>query len=103
EAAVSRAHPAHFPTRRSSDLCMQDSAREIEDAAHARGDLALQEFENSGRDSAPVRQGTSGRRRLAHPVEHAAGGIDRRLVAETRDRKSTRLNSSHVKISYAVF
>src|SRR5690606_39770018 len=28
------------------------------------------------------------------------GGIDRR---ERRDRKSTRLNSSHVKISYAVF
>src|SRR5690606_40395292 len=25
------------------------------------------------------------------------------FVSETRDRKSTRLNSSHVKISYAVF
>src|SRR5690606_41413202 len=39
---------------------------------------------------------------------HAAGGTHRRkayAAAEplTRDRKSTRLNSSHVKISYAVF
>src|SRR5690349_22249444 len=31
-------------------------------------------------------------------------GIDRRLAdAEAVDRKSTRLNSSHVEISYAVF
>src|SRR5690606_40185980 len=27
----------------------------------------------------------------------------RRIALKTRDRKSTRLNSSHVKISYAVF
>src|SRR5690606_41072436 len=29
--------------------------------------------------------------------------IDRLMLAERRDRKSTRLNSSHVKNSYAVF
>src|SRR5690606_41039898 len=29
--------------------------------------------------------------------------LDKELVAMTEDRKSTRLNSSHVKISYAVF
>src|SRR5690606_40649176 len=29
--------------------------------------------------------------------------LDPALVADGRDRKSTRLNSSHVKISYAVF
>src|SRR5690606_41605630 len=28
---------------------------------------------------------------------------DQEIVTESRDRKSTRLNSSHVKISYAVF
>src|SRR5690606_41916089 len=33
-------------------------------------------------------------------LEHAVGAIDE---AAQRDRKSTRLNSSHVKISYAVF
>src|SRR5690606_41527833 len=38
-----------------------------------------------------------GEERLAEPVEDAVG------VADTLDRKSTRLNSSHVKISYAVF
>src|SRR5690349_24243988 len=34
----------------------------------------------------------------------AAGGLLRnRSAADRRDRKSTRLNSSHVEISYAVF
>src|SRR6266576_1904843 len=30
-------------------------------------------------------------------------GPDRRRIVRTEDRKSTRLNSSHVEISYAVF
>src|SRR5690606_41729674 len=41
---------------------------------------------------------------LGVPVEHRAG--ERRALqrrGEAQDRKSTRLNSSHVKISYAVF
>src|SRR5436305_3482277 len=33
----------------------------------------------------------------------AAGDGDRVLAAVPQDRKSTRLNSSHVRISYAVF
>src|SRR2546430_4032804 len=40
------------------------------------------------------------------PVRAAAGRDQRRLVDEVReirDRKSTRLNSSHSQISYAVF
>src|SRR5207249_12137331 len=43
----------------------------------------------------------------AHPYERPHDGIahEPRLVGEhrDRDRKSTRLNSSHVSISYAVF
>src|SRR5690606_41362439 len=35
--------------------------------------------------------------------EEAAGPARARRAASRRDRKSTRLNSSHVKISYAVF
>src|SRR6516162_6587631 len=37
--------------------------------------------------------------------KHAGGGgsIDTRLCPPSRDRKSTRLNSSHLVISYAVF
>src|SRR5690349_22774390 len=31
------------------------------------------------------------------------GGVGRRFARRGRDRKSTRLNSSHVEISYAVF
>src|SRR5690606_39936653 len=42
-----------------------------------------------------------GRVKTLHPAVHA-GILARRGVAE-EDRKSTRLNSSHVKISYAVF
>src|SRR5690606_42103184 len=52
--------------------------------------------------------GEHGAQRLAAPGPHAASaapphlppGADR---ADRADRKSTRLNSSHVKISYAVF
>src|SRR5438874_5808149 len=51
-----------------------------------------------------ARTARTGRRTAAaHTVEDAlylAAGI---VVSETGDRKSTRLNSSHVEISYAVF
>src|SRR5690606_39725116 len=36
-------------------------------------------------------------------VGHAAHRRERRVQHQAADRKSTRLNSSHVKISYAVF
>src|SRR5690349_22839469 len=42
----------------------------------------------------------------AHPFDPHAGGRQRQrqtIHDESRDRKSTRLNSSHVEISYAVF
>src|SRR5690606_41582598 len=66
-----------FPTRRSSDLQRRTGA--------GRGCV--------GR---PVRPGTRRRRRPCRVPRLP----DR---AARRDRKSTRLNSSHVKISYAVF
>src|SRR3712207_8058911 len=34
---------------------------------------------------------------------HGPAGVSRRLRLRYRDRKSTRLNSSHANISYAVF
>src|SRR5690606_42028541 len=75
-------HP--FPTRRSSDLarCLPARGRG-QDAAH-----------------------------LAPSDEHVVGPLEfrrdarrgaQRLLQRRRDRKSTRLNSSHVKTSYAVF
>src|SRR6266496_6139921 len=39
----------------------------------------------------------------AHPGRPLAGPGDAGGAADVRDRKSTRLNSSHVEISYAVF
>src|SRR5690625_6946595 len=44
------------------------------------------------------------REELTRTVDELSGRVDpRRQVEEIRDRKSTRLNSSHVAISYAVF
>src|SRR3989442_2068386 len=46
------------------------------------------------------------RERLGHPARGAAeqAQVDRLLLErQEQDRKSTRLNSSHVRISYAVF
>src|SRR5690606_41943106 len=75
-----------FPTRRSSDL-----AAEHPDV-HGRGHgvvVALHGVDGAG----------------LHGTEKLARGHE--LVGEIQlddqDRKSTRLNSSHVKISYAVF
>src|SRR5436305_11826458 len=46
-------------------------------------------------------------RRALHERDRRPAGrrriIDRRVRRRRRDRKSTRLNSSHVRISYAVF
>src|SRR5438034_1806344 len=63
-----------FPTRRSSDLATAKGAR-------------LHQVENYRRDDEDMDRGR----------DHAAD--DRRR----KDRKSTRLNSSHTVISYAVF
>src|SRR5690242_21517734 len=69
-----------FPTRRSSDLAelLHDRVREIAGRAL---DLVV-----------PLRKGLRGS--VAEEVL---------LVAARVDRKSTRLNSSHMSISYAVF
>src|SRR5690606_41938772 len=89
-----RDHPS-FPTRRSSDL--RGTTRwSIEHACCNRAD----------RHDLADRHG-----RIRHAVAECCSAL-RRAVVEIRlcrcsgkhtDRKSTRLNSSHVKISYAVF
>src|SRR5690606_41901502 len=70
-----------FPTRRSSDLLADEGM--IREAAQA----LLEARRDGGR------------------VLYQLALLDDLQVLEThrRDRKSTRLNSSHVKISYAVF
>src|SRR5687768_17690386 len=74
-------HP--FPTRRSSDLLREG----------ARGTRP----EPPGQRLAPRRRLVRVRSPHDHGWHRAAEGVD------PRDRKSTRLNSSHGYISYAVF
>src|SRR5699024_11699132 len=88
------------PTRRSSDLHPQHERSggeqlRAESAAKALLDLraVLVALQAAGDD------GPDDERRDRERAEHQQG--DGEVVAE--DRKSTRLNSSHVSISYAVF
>src|SRR5690606_42017811 len=76
-----------FPTRRSSDLGAVGAARGGRGrAARLRVGKALLDLYQAGREGPPAAPGT-------------AQGVRQRRG----DRKSTRLNSSHVKSSYAVF
>src|SRR5207249_5550859 len=94
----SRPHPAlhSFPTRRSSDLRRRLSVEERmalfvkvgEAVAYAHGNLVVH------RDIKPSNVLVAG----SGEVKLLDFGI-----AKVLDRKSTRLNSSHVSISYAVF
>src|SRR5690606_41397987 len=80
-------HP--FPTRRSSDLRARGSRRSRTRAA--RGERRRSCRGPVGEPRSSRTEATDAERATAMP---GARGID---------RKSTRLNSSHVKISYAVF
>src|SRR5207249_10700576 len=74
-----------FPTRRSSDLFSRS----------VRGPFACPNFCSRHRDHAANTE----RRTCRRCRNPEAGGPS----SACRDRKSTRLNSSHVSISYAVF
>src|SRR3989442_4519397 len=52
------------------------------------------------RSNAPSRRSDAGRPKSAAAAVQRAAGV---IGARVEDRKSTRLNSSHVRISYAVF
>src|SRR5690606_40296545 len=86
----------HFlPTRRSSDL---DAAWEREAARLGRVTLAVYDWPGADRSTA---LGTAVSQ--AVPSESAALVANKHAPFVMVDRKSTRLNSSHVKSSYAVF
>src|SRR5690606_40042513 len=100
--------PHAFPTRRSSDLGLRRVRRvppQRGRAVRARRRLHLRlvpPHHRRGGGAPPAL------RRLRRPagLDRPRGGLHRRAAAgllARRDRKSTRLNSSHVKISYAVF
>src|SRR5690606_39955044 len=79
-----------FPTRRSSDLCTGGNRR----GAHP------------GRRRSPAstrREGLRGPWSRGIPTKRQPSQRRAARGRRRRDRKSTRLNSSHVEISYAVF
>src|SRR5207302_7977369 len=86
-----------FPTRRSSDLDLDSTleGRFVEDGRqHAVIGRDKPVLAGLGREAAPRRADAG----IDDDEENGGGG--KIFIA---DRKSTRLNSSHVKISYAVF
>src|SRR5207245_10199962 len=87
--------PLHsFPTRRSSDLKRLDAQ-----AVQGRGTVEQHRVVADDLVEDVPHLGTAA-------LDHALGGLDVgrvALVDELADRKSTRLNSSHGSISYAVF
>src|SRR5690606_40137447 len=84
----------YFPTRRSSDLRFVAEDTEYGGCPLKKGDKVLMAFPAGNRDP----------EHFDRPDEFI---IDRQrnrhFAFGAGDRKSTRLNSSHVKISYAVF
>src|SRR5690606_41803526 len=94
-----RGHPHSFPTRRSSDL--------------GRAQKKVLIVLSDGGDNASMRtfEDVLEMARRSDTVIYTIGMNDQYdedadpdvLKELARDRKSTRLNSSHVKISYAVF
>src|SRR5690606_40804582 len=82
-----------FPTRRSSDLV---------DGVAQPGVLHVHD---RGLAAAEIVAGREGNGVALVGGDHVilGGRVIGDVGAEIRDRKSTRLNSSHVKISYAVF
>src|SRR5690606_41843281 len=93
--------PHSFPTRRSSDLRRTNRPPTRDHTSHKRRlrliaahrpgfDLTLEVVVTWHAQSSPPTRGAP-----------TLGGVT--SEHRDRDRKSTRLNSSHVKISYAVF
>src|SRR5690606_41585529 len=97
------AHPSALPTRRSSEL-QTVSALGFEGGPHATGRLTLPVFV----DPWSVERSPLEMLRAVEGVLHDVTPLEEQVVVALaperiapRDRKSTRLNSSHVKISYA--
>src|SRR2546430_3956060 len=91
----SRRRHTRFDCDWSSDVCSSD--------LHVRGPQPASDRAFRGQHSAP-----RFRDRLPHPVERGGTAPEARARRRDRhpedlDRKSTRLNSSHSQISYAVF
>src|SRR5207302_7426492 len=88
-----------FPTRRSSDLRMEMAITGV-DRMVMFFDIGFSAPYSRGNEDKPffcTRQERSCTECAPHHRDYSCN------LRKERDRKSTRLNSSHVKISYAVF
>src|SRR5690606_41423817 len=98
-----RRAPPPFPTRRSSDLLAErgGAADGVAERAVERAGVLRAVGQDAGVDITLDLQRAADLADAA--VHHVAGGDNVHAGGRVRqDRKSTRLNSSHVKISYAV-
>src|SRR5207245_11098967 len=97
-------HPLYsFPTRRSSDLFKKIFAAEIEafkrDYVRLHGQGSVENIT----DAEILREVVNTVGQHGRLGEHVRCVVNTALTVQTEDRKSTRLNSSHGSISYAVF
>src|SRR5690625_6193328 len=72
------------------------------ESSEPRGD-SREEPRSDGEAAEPETSWGQRRPRTEHEVDPDDGGLSARSLRREGDRKSTRLNSSHVAISYAVF
>src|SRR5690606_42023418 len=86
-----------FPTRRSSDLRDAVEAAVVQFVTEVQRELEVVAVHGCPRHVVRQREGA------VTPQVGDDGGAEGAAWCGQRDRKSTRLNSSHVKISYAVF
>src|SRR5207253_4411539 len=95
--------PRSFPTRRSSDLVHAHEVRDKMLDKTLADSFPTSDPPSSIPDSASE-ESISARKNLEEELIAALPhGSWAAISMEDRDRKSTRLNSSHVAISYAVF
>src|SRR5205814_8260539 len=89
----SRHHPAlpSFPTRRSSDLDRRNSTSRLFQSMSP----------HSNASCSPARAPVCTAKRRS--VRSSSSRVESKSFSDSSDRKSTRLNSSHLGISYAVF
>src|SRR5207253_10065969 len=95
--------PPPFPTRRSSDLLDQtdDDSRRQQVAVGDGHHRVLPAVAKLDADADAARTVGSDRSRLDdRGARDAEATVGRRVETAVEDRKSTRLNSSHVAISY---
>src|SRR5690625_154241 len=89
-----------FPTRRSSDLAFISSEKIMNNTSPIAADFRFRRLRRTGALRDLVRETRLHPSDFIRPI-FVQEGIQE-PVAIDRDRKSTRLNSSHVAISYAV-